>query len=166
MSIAVTAATATDNLTAVASPLRQSIHEKVRRTVVRPVSSAAAEWMTQPLDHFDAWEMRTWQMRFWVDDQYFAAAPAGLPDRVFLSMGGEGASGPPGGQQASLAKELFDTDGRGALLASIEHRYYGESLPTGGNFSTGALPHDVGVLVRSVRLGLSVVLFYRFQDIF
>lgn len=44
---------------------------------------------------------------------------------MFLEIGGEGTlSGPPSGYVATLAKNYS------ALLISVEHRYYGQSMPT------------------------------------
>ena len=71
-------------------------------------------------------------MRYWVDTSH-VRVPASAP--VFLAMGGEGASGPAGGQQAELAAV------HGAYLFSIEHRYYGKSMPT-----LSLATDDLGVL--------------------
>jgi len=119
--------------------VRSSVHEYVTRTIVRPPAGIEADTLKQPLNHFAALDGRSWDMRFWLDDRFFASGSGAAADRVFLSMGGEGASGPPGGQQQAIAQELFEQDGRGVLLASIEHRYYGESTPTGANYSTASL---------------------------
>jgi hypothetical protein len=120
-----------------ASARWEPAHERVLRTVVHPGATAetVASWdaaaanLSMPLDHFDALSPKRWQMRYWVNDQYWdgsASAPA------FLCMGGEGASGPPGGAAGELAKEY-----RG-LAFSVEHRYYGKSIPT-EDFSTANL---------------------------
>jgi serine protease 16 len=105
------------------------IHEYITQHVVHSghVPLATAATVDVPLDHFNLRDTRTWAMRYWVDDRHFDAAKGGP---VFLSMGGEGASGPPGGQMAEMAQDL------GGLLFSIEHRYYGDSIPS-ANFSTG-----------------------------
>jgi pimeloyl-ACP methyl ester carboxylesterase len=108
---------------------RRSIHEHVTQNIIQPTSSAAASTVEQPLDHFNAQEGRRWKMRYWVDNSSWDGA-ADSP--VFLSMGGEGASGPPGGQMAELAEKYH------GLLASIEHRYFGESIPT-KDFATANL---------------------------
>ena len=60
-------------------------------------------------------------MRYWIDTSHVRARTSAP---VFLVMGGEGASGPAGGQQSELAAA------HGAYLFSIEHRYYGKSMPT------------------------------------
>ena len=129
--------TSTAGSTSGTSPPRRSIHEHVNQHIIQSTSTAPAQTLSQPLDHFAPLDTRRWAMRYWVDERFYAAG--GRPDRVFLSMGGEGSSGPPGGMQSSFAQELFARDGHGALLCSIEHRYYGASLPTGSNFSTAAL---------------------------
>jgi hypothetical protein len=61
----------------------------------------------------------TFKQRYFVDYSYFK--PGGP---VFLNIGGEGpAGGSPGGGAATLGQQL------GALLITIEHRYYGDSFP-------------------------------------
>ena len=111
-----------------------SDHEHVLRTVLHPAADAltvsawdgAAANISMPLDHFDALASRSWSMRYWVDAQHWD----GRSDPpVFLCMGGEGANGPPGGAALALAQEY-----RG-LAFSVEHRYYGRSIPT-EDFST------------------------------
>ena len=112
----------------------ESDHEHVLRTVIHPAADAltVSAWdgsaanISMPLDHFDALASRSWSMRYWVDAQHWD----GRSDPpVFLCMGGEGANGPPGGAALALAQEY-----RG-LAFSVEHRYYGQSIPT-EDFST------------------------------
>lgn len=143
---------------------RTSIHERVLKEIVLgpghpyytdapaspPAVAAAAHGVQgvvegtvlQPLDHFDARSAATWEMRYWVDSR--ACKPSKTTNgttvnsRVFLSMGGEGAQGPPGGQMAQMAEASLADGSGGALLVSIEHRYFGSSIPT-ADFSTGSL---------------------------
>jgi hypothetical protein len=62
----------------------------------------------------------TFKQRYFVDSSFFNAASG----PVFLNIGGEGpAGGSPGGGAAALGQQL------GALLITIEHRYYGDSFP-------------------------------------
>ena len=120
-----------------------SVHERVTRSIAHPPSAsvelalerearwdAAARHITMPLDHFDPLSPKQWQMRYWVNDQHWdgrSSAP------VFLCMGGEGGSGPPGGLATELAQR------HKGLAFSLEHRYYGQSIPTGADFSTRSL---------------------------
>ena len=79
----------------------------------------------QPLDHFNVLTGGpTWAQRVWVNEAYFNNATGGP---LFLYLEGEAAGGPgsvTGGQHVELAAN------HSALLISIEHRYYGASLPT------------------------------------
>ena len=79
-----------------------------------------------PLDHFAEdinVEDPTFTQHWFVDDQYFNVVTN--PDApVFLQIGGEGPMhSAPGGYMASLAAN------HSALLLSLEHRYYGDSIP-------------------------------------
>jgi len=73
------------------------------------------------VDNFDANSTATFAQRYYVDSQYWDGKGP-----VFLSIGGEGTlNGPPGGYIAVLGKQY------NALLVSLEHRFYGESIPNG-----------------------------------
>ena len=113
---------------------RESVHERVTATIVRPPPGANAAWQTieVPLDHFDALASPSpWIMRYWVDQTSWNKKTT---NPVFLSMGGEGASGAPGGQMREIAAA------HNALMFSIEHRFYGQSIPT-KDFSTSNLKY-------------------------
>ena len=84
--------------------------------------SSTPDTLQMPLDHFDKMCKKEWGMRYWADDRFYTPGPAGGAV-VFLSMGGEGAQGAPGGQQVELAKV------HGALLFSIEHRFCESDWP-------------------------------------
>jgi serine protease 16 len=86
-------------------------------------------YLSQPLDHFDRLELRSWNQRFWVNDQFWDDNSPTAP--VFLCIGGEG---PPldssvltGSPHCNEAVELASS--LGALLFALEHRFYGKSLP-------------------------------------
>mmetsp|Transcript_23393 Transcript_23393/g.58507 ORF Transcript_23393/g.58507 Transcript_23393/m.58507 type:complete len:493 (-) Transcript_23393:89-1567(-) len=89
-----------------------------------------AQWYEdQMLDHFNALDKRTWRQRYFVNDLYFKP---GSSAPVFLCVGGEG---PPLTSNSVIssvhcndAVELAQTVG--ALMIAVEHRYYGESIPT------------------------------------
>ena len=79
-------------------------------------------WFSQPLDHFDPLETRSWEQRYWTNlDQYVEGGPA------MIFIGGEGEASPQWltyGHWYSLAKA------EGAAMFLLEHRYYGASHPT------------------------------------
>ncbi|XP_030374872.1 putative serine protease K12H4.7 [Scaptodrosophila lebanonensis] len=78
-------------------------------------------WIEQKLDHFDENEIRTWQMRYMLNRQYFEA---GGPLFIFLGGEWEISQGRiTGGHMYDMAKE------HNGLLAYTEHRYYGQSRP-------------------------------------
>ncbi|ESO86391.1 hypothetical protein LOTGIDRAFT_195134 [Lottia gigantea] len=79
-------------------------------------------WVTQRQDHFNDANTKTWQQKYYVNDQYYRK---GGP--VFLMLGGEGPLGPTwmvDGAWIDYAQAY------NAMLFSIEHRYYGKSHPT------------------------------------
>lgn len=80
-----------------------------------------AETKQTPLDYSDP-SKGTFAQRYWVDQSHWAGGNAPF----FVSVGGEGPCGPPGGWALELAAK------HGAIVASVEHRFYGESLPAGG----------------------------------
>lgn len=81
-------------------------------------------FVTQPQDHFDSANARTWQQAYYVNDTFFER---GSDAPVFLCVGGEG---PPIDGSAvvrsvhcNVAVEwLAETK---ALMVAVEHRYYG-----------------------------------------
>ncbi|EDL84577.1 protease, serine, 16 (thymus), isoform CRA_b [Rattus norvegicus] len=82
-------------------------------------------WLEQPLDPFNATDRRIFLQRYWVNDQHRTGQDA----PVFLHIGGEGSLGPGSvmtGHPAALAPAW------GALVISLEHRFYGLSMPAGG----------------------------------
>ena len=86
-------------------------------------------WFTQKLDHFNPLENRTFHQQVVVDDQHYA--PGGP---IFIFLDGEAPMGFFGFQEVTpyyFAKKF------GAMYISIEHRYYGKSLP----FASFATPN-------------------------
>jgi pimeloyl-ACP methyl ester carboxylesterase len=84
----------------------------------------AFTWQAK-VDHFDTSNNDTYAQRYYIDKQYWNG-----DGPVFLSIGGEGTlTGPPGGYMAVLAANYS------ALLVSLEHRFYGESIPNGNVLS-------------------------------
>lgn len=75
------------------------------------------------LDHFSETDERTYQQRYWSNDKYFdSEATSGT---VFLYMCGEWTCSPPDEQMFPM---MVGAE-HGALLYSLEHRYYGSSQP-------------------------------------
>ena len=84
--------------------------------------STDALWITLPVDHAQP-DGDTFPCRYYVDSSGCGGAPC---KALFFVMGGEGpAGGTPTGYIAQLAAK------RGARVAAIEHRYYGDSVPGG-----------------------------------
>ena len=81
------------------------------------------QYFTQKTDHFD-WTTETWQQRYWVNATFCADFNKGCP--IFLYIGGEAsesAYSAVAGEHVELAAQ------NGAYLATLEHRFYGGSLP-------------------------------------
>lgn len=89
-------------------------------------------WYDQKLDHSDTSSVETFKQRFFVDSQY-AEGPL---SPVFYIICGEWNCGGTGSYSfvENAAKKMK------AHLVALEHRYYGESLPT-RNLTPGALIH-------------------------
>ncbi|PNJ21139.1 thymus-specific serine protease [Pongo pygmaeus] len=82
-------------------------------------------WLEQLLDPFNVSNRRSFLQRYWVNDQHWV----GQDGPIFLHLGGEGSLGPGSvmrGHPAALAPAW------GALVISLEHRFYGLSIPAGG----------------------------------
>lgn len=77
-----------------------------------------------PVDHFDPNNTGTFKQRYFLDAQFFKAPENNGTGLVFFMIGGEGTlTGPPSGFVKELGKQYA------ALLVSLEHRFYGASLP-------------------------------------
>jgi len=95
-----------------------------------PAPVPEEQWVSQPLDHFDPTNSRTWKQRYFANDAWFA--PSTTTNLVFLCMGGEGPALQPsvvqtGGPHCALMVEMAKR--RGALVLALEHRFYGRSQP-------------------------------------
>ena len=80
-------------------------------------------WFDQKLNHFDDADLRRWKQRYFVNASSFR--PGGP---VFVNIGGEGRLSPlwvAVGHMVELANKY------GALVLSLEHRFYGDSHPLG-----------------------------------
>ena len=61
------------------------LKEGLQASVTEKSSPTDEQWYTQQLDHFNPADTRTWQQRYFVNDQYWKK---GGP--VFIQIGGEG----------------------------------------------------------------------------
>jgi pimeloyl-ACP methyl ester carboxylesterase len=92
-------------------------------------------WFTQKLNHFDPQQNdETFQQRYYLFDEYYVPRNNNV---ILLYICGEGpCEGTPGNYAKDYAKEL------NALLITIEHRYYGKSIPQSfHNLSTSNLKY-------------------------
>ena len=80
-------------------------------------------WFDNKIDHFDASDKSTYKQRYWYNDKFYKGKDAKAP--VFLYICGEWTCTPPDEQQYPMTVGAE----HGALLVSLEHRYYGESQP-------------------------------------
>jgi hypothetical protein len=95
---------------------------RVQYSFNRKSSPSEELWYTQQLDHFNPADTRTWQQRYFVNDEHWKK---GGP--VFLQIGGEGPADPiwmTEGQWIKYAQTY------GAICVMVEHRFYGKSHPT------------------------------------
>uniref|UniRef100_A0A7E4UR46 Serine protease K12H4.7 n=1 Tax=Panagrellus redivivus TaxID=6233 RepID=A0A7E4UR46_PANRE len=88
-------------------------------------SRVADQHFVQQLDHFDASNNKTWLQRFWYNDQMYN--PGGPQ---FLMIGGESAENPAWLENYEVPFASIGMD-VGAITFVLEHRFYGESNPTG-----------------------------------
>ncbi|KAG5189015.1 serine carboxypeptidase S28-domain-containing protein [Tribonema minus] len=86
-----------------------------------------------PVEHQEPWTsgdlLRANGCRYWVNDRWCSSLPGKCADGpLFLYIGGEG---PESGKHISEGMFIFDLARlHGALLVSLEHRFYGQSYPT------------------------------------
>jgi thymus-specific serine protease len=99
----------------------------------RIAQSSNSSYFSQSLDHFDASNHNKWMQRYFVNDTFFKARNNVSNVFVFLCVGGEG---PP--LEATVvitgdnhcADLIQQAQVHSALIFALEHRYYGESIPT------------------------------------
>ncbi|XP_053577611.1 thymus-specific serine protease [Bombina bombina] len=88
-------------------------------------TAAVEGYITQPLDHFNRLSNATYKQRYWINEAFWQR-PNGP---VFLYIGGESSLS----EFSVLAGEHVDlAQTHGALLLSLEHRYYGSSINPDG----------------------------------
>jgi hypothetical protein len=91
--------------------------------IVSPYSALVqTKWITQKLDHFNSYDSRTFQMRYFENSEFLQT---GGP--IFIYVGGEWSITPgwvQSGHMYDMARQLNGT------MYYTEHRYYGYSIPT------------------------------------
>jgi pimeloyl-ACP methyl ester carboxylesterase len=94
------------------------------------LSAVQEKYWNANLDNFEITGDNTFKQRYFVDDQYWIAGNRSGP--VFICVGGEG----PPLDSSVLGNSVHCTDmvelgkKQHALLLALEHRFYGESVPT------------------------------------
>jgi hypothetical protein len=125
-------------------------------------SFPAPRYVTQPQDHFDTSNKKSWQQAYYVNDTFWAP---GSNAPIFLCVGGEGpaldGSAVVSSVHCNIAVEWLQE--KKALMFALEHRYYGchnmSACPV-GDFAnaTASLKHlssrqaieDIAGLVRAM----------------
>lgn len=119
---------------------RSLLHRSHLSSPPRPLSlvpNTTRYFDEQALDHYDPQDTRMWRQRYFVNESFFE--PSAGP--VFLCVGGEG---PPLEPTVVVTGDLHCADliliaqQQHALILALEHRFYGESIPT-KDFSTASL---------------------------
>jgi pimeloyl-ACP methyl ester carboxylesterase len=114
---------------------RGRVHGALNRRLTREqatqqsLGDAQPQWLTQTLDHSNLASTATFQQRFYVNTSaYNPSAP-----RVFLMIGGEGPISPAFVGNHFIVADLAVQ--YGAVITSLEHRFYGQSVPNGDSSS-------------------------------
>ncbi|KAF0692458.1 Aste57867_16469 [Aphanomyces stellatus] len=118
---AVAASTAYKHIT-ITDLLRDAQDNQLESLEAQPVDN----WVVQPLDHTDAANKKTWKQRYHYNRAWYKGA--GSP--VFLYINGENVAD----ANTPVATSYFMNElaqKYGALVVSVEHRFYGQSQPTG-----------------------------------
>ncbi|XP_050513606.1 putative serine protease F56F10.1 [Diabrotica virgifera virgifera] len=88
-----------------------------------PETEQYERWFTQNLDHFNPNDERTWQQRYFINDEF----ASGKGNLAFLLIGGEAEASSylmTTGSWITYARKYKP------ILFQLEHRYYGKSHPT------------------------------------
>ena len=103
-------------------------------------------YFDQTFDHFnDEGPPGTWHQRYYVNTTYYTSPADGEPAApLFFIPGGEWSVTPTKGILYGMAHDLARE--HGGLMAIVEHRFYGASLPFGPTESFVASPDRIGLL--------------------
>ena len=96
--------------------------------------------INQKVDHFDRFNLDTFEQRYFVNDTYWKGPDSGAP--VFFCVGGEGPPldstvvkvGNEGSEHCDDAMSMLQE--LGALAVALEHRFYGSSIPYKNDIKT------------------------------
>lgn len=83
-------------------------------------------WFDQVIDHYDYTNSAVWKQRYYVVDTFFNRSSG----PVFLYICGEG---PCGGISKGVGSVILMAQKYSALILTLEHRFYGESMPFGAD---------------------------------
>ena len=113
-------------------------------TLLRDVETPL--YFDQAFDHFNAeGPSGTWRQRYYVNTTYYTPPADGEPAApLFFIPGGEWSVTPTKGILYGMAHDLARE--HGGLMAIVEHRFYGASLPFGPTESFVASPDRIGLL--------------------
>lgn len=95
---------------------------------IHDANDVIEKYSTQPLDHFDLTNKNTINIRYFLNTTYYNSSLSKSP--LFVELGGEGE------QRASSLQGRFVINTYASkfhgLMLSLEHRFYGKSIPKGG----------------------------------
>ncbi|XP_039510188.1 thymus-specific serine protease-like [Pimephales promelas] len=114
--------------------MKDHVH-KIQQARIKHTSTAIPKTGTihQPLNHFDQQDDRTFPQKFFVNDVYWQRSDG----PVFLYIGGEG---PLSKFSVLYGHHVLMAERHAALLVSLEHRFYGQSIIPDG-LETETLRH-------------------------
>ena len=108
--------------------------------LIAAVATPVQKFFTQPCDHFNAIAYGcTFQQKYFIDDSAWKGSDNPHAMITFIP-GGEAAMG--GMYNYAVLRDLATS--RGGLVLTMEHRYYGDSLPF-GNHSRDRSPDRLGL---------------------
>jgi len=99
----------------------------------RDVNPEIFQWYDQRNDHFSKNDVSTWKQRYIVNETFWG----GNGSPIFVMLGGEGPL-----SEVELAGHFILNEKAkqyGALMVSVEHRFYGKSVPGDGTLKTDNL---------------------------
>lgn len=104
---------------------RASGHNFLLKYATGDVAGPEEKWFPQVVDHYDYQDIRTWQQRYFINDEYYNSSK---PGPVFFVLGGEGSIS---NRYVTSLKIVDYAKEHGGLMVALEHRFYGKSQPTG-----------------------------------
>ena len=105
--------------------LRDVYRKRAESRVLEGKKLPSAQWHTATVDHFNAQDVRTWQQKYYVDDSHYGATQSAP---VYLTLQGEG---PLSADYIDGTMAISYAQSTQALVVALEHRFYGDSQPTG-----------------------------------